>query len=75
MSKPWAPSHVSEVAKGLGIDLRISGEVKHSLVILLQSKLREITKQMEQIKIHNGDNYYYDYFQRWGINKYIMSKR
>jgi len=47
MSKPWAPSHVSEVAKGLGIDLRISGDVKNSLVTLLQSKLREITKQME----------------------------
>ena len=51
MSKPWAPSHVSEVAKGLGIDLRISGEVKHSLVILLQSKLREITKQMDFEKL------------------------
>jgi len=47
MSKPWPPSHVSEVAKGLGIDLRISGDVKNSLVTLLQSRLREITKQME----------------------------
>ena len=35
MAKPWAPSHVSEVAKGLGIDHRISGEVKEKLVEML----------------------------------------
>ena len=48
MSKPWAPSHVSEVAKGVGIDLRISGDVKESLVLILQSKLKEITRNMEE---------------------------
>ncbi len=35
----------------------------------------QITKQMEQIKINECDNYYYDYHQRSGVGKYIMSKR
>lgn len=35
----------------------------------------QITKQLEQIKINNGNNYYYDYYQRWGVGKYIISKR
>ena len=35
MTKPWAPSHVSEVAKGMGVDKRISGDVKKTLVELL----------------------------------------
>ena len=35
----------------------------------------QVTKQMTQIKKNDGDNYYYDYFQRWGLGKYIMSKR
>ena len=30
MAKPWAPSHISEVAKGMGIEKRISGDVKNT---------------------------------------------
>ena len=47
MGKPWSPSHVSEVAKGIGIDLRISGEVKQDLVTLLKVELQRITRNME----------------------------
>ena len=53
MAKPWAPSHVSEVAKGLGIDHRISGEVKEKLVEILHLRLKEITKQMEEETLLN----------------------
>jgi hypothetical protein len=56
MSKPWATFHVSEVAKGVGIDLRISGEVKESLVSLLQSKLKEITRNMEAKTLDKDPN-------------------
>lgn len=35
----------------------------------------QITKQMEQITLNkNYDYYYYDYYRRFGINKYCMSK-
>ena len=34
----------------------------------------QINKQMEHIKINDGDNYYYDYYQRYGIGRYIISK-
>ena len=44
MAKPWAPSHIAEVAKGLGIDLRIGGDVKTALVPILETELRRITK-------------------------------
>ena len=47
MAKPWAPSHIAEVAKGLGIDLRISGDVKTALIPILETELRRITKEME----------------------------
>tara|TARA_B100000900_G_scaffold83744_1_gene67733 strand:- start:11657 stop:12442 length:786 start_codon:yes stop_codon:yes gene_type:complete len=53
MAKPWAPSHISEVAKGLGIDHRISGEVKEKLVEILHLRLKEITKQMEEETLLN----------------------
>tara|TARA_B100001996_G_scaffold300617_1_gene241078 strand:- start:1735 stop:2523 length:789 start_codon:yes stop_codon:yes gene_type:complete len=56
MSKPWAPSHVSDVAKGVGINLRISGDVKISLVTLLQSKLKEITRDMELATLEKDAN-------------------
>ena len=47
MAKPWAPSHIAEVAKGLGIDLRIGGDVKTALIPILETELRRITKEME----------------------------
>ena len=53
MAKPWAPSHVSEVAKGLGIEYRISGDVKEKLVEILHEKLRLITKEMEDETLNN----------------------
>lgn len=53
MAKPWAPSHVSEVAKGLGIEYRISGDVKEKLVEMLHEKLRLITKEMEDETLNN----------------------
>lgn len=56
MSKPWAPSHVSEVAKGVGINLRISGDVKTRLVSLLQLKLKEITQNMELATLEKDAN-------------------
>ena len=35
----------------------------------------QITNQMEQIRIKDNNNYYfYDYYQRYGINKYCMTK-
>ena len=46
MAKPWAPSHIAEVAKGLGIDLRISGDVKTALIPILETELRRITNEM-----------------------------
>ena len=48
MTKPWAPSHVSEVAKGMGVDKRISGDVKKTLVELLNIELNSITENMEK---------------------------
>ena len=53
MAKPWAPSHVSEVAKGLGIDHRISGEVKEKLVEMLHLRLKQITREMEEETLLN----------------------
>ncbi len=47
MSKPWATSHISDVAKGIGIEKRISGDVKSNLVKLLSSELNRITLEME----------------------------
>ena len=47
MAKPWATSHVATVAAGLGIDHRISGDVKQQLVTLLEERLNEICREME----------------------------
>ena len=47
MAKPWATSHISTVASGLGIELRISGDVKTQLVEILEHKLKIITREME----------------------------
>ena len=47
MAKPWATSHISTVASGLGIELRISGEVKKQLVDILEHQLKIITREME----------------------------
>ena len=53
MAKPWAPSHVSEVAKGMGIEKRISGDVKKTLVEMLNLELKKITINMEKETIMN----------------------
>ena len=47
MAKPWATSHISTVASGLGIELRISGDVKTQLVDILEHQLKMITHEME----------------------------
>ena len=47
MAKPWATSHISTVASGLGIELRISGDVKTQLVDILEHQLKMITREME----------------------------
>ena len=47
MAKPWATSHVATVATGLGIEHRISGDVKEQLVSLLEEHLGVITREME----------------------------
>ena len=47
MAKPWATSHLASVAAGLGIESRISGEVKETLVKLLEERLEEVTSEME----------------------------
>ena len=47
MAKPWATSHISTVASGLGIELRISGDVKTQLVDILEHQLKIITREME----------------------------
>ena len=47
MAKPWATSHISTVASGLGIELRISGDVKTQLVDILEHQLKMITQEME----------------------------
>ena len=47
MAKPWATSHISTVASGLGIELRISGDVKTQLVDILENQLKMITREME----------------------------
>ena len=47
MAKPWATSHISSVASGLGIEHRISGDVKNQLVDLLEHRLKMITREME----------------------------
>tara|TARA_Y100000991_G_scaffold211777_1_gene194850 strand:- start:2964 stop:4757 length:1794 start_codon:yes stop_codon:yes gene_type:complete len=36
---------------------------------------KEMKGIMDQIKISNNDYYYYDYFQRFGINKYVITKK
>ena len=56
MGKPWSPSHVSEVAKGIGIDLRISGDVKQDLVNLLKVELQRITRNMERETLEKDPN-------------------
>jgi len=48
MAKPWATSHLAEVARGLGIDLRISGEVKEALVPILTRELEQVTRRLEE---------------------------
>ena len=35
----------------------------------------QLKKQMFQLTLHTNNNYYYDYFQRHGVGKYIMSKK
>ncbi len=47
MAKPWATSHIATVAAGLGIDHRISGDVKEKLVSLLEEQLKDISREME----------------------------
>ena len=47
MAKPWATSHIATVAAGLGIEHRISGDVKEQLVGLLEERLKVITREME----------------------------
>ena len=47
MAKPWATSHVATVAAGLGIEHRISGDVKEKLVSLLEGQLMDICREME----------------------------
>jgi len=47
MAKPWATSHIATVAAGLGIDHRISGDVKEKLVSLLEDRLKDIGREME----------------------------
>ena len=47
MAKPCATSHVATVAAGLGIEHRISGDVKEKLVTLLEERLIEIGREME----------------------------
>ncbi len=47
MAKPWATSHIATVAAGLGIEHRISGDVKEQLVTLLEERLKVITREME----------------------------
>ncbi|MDP6899829.1 MAG: hypothetical protein QGF94_03230 [Candidatus Thalassarchaeaceae archaeon] len=47
MAKPWSTSHVAMVAAGLGIEHRISGDVKERLVKLLEEHLRTVTREME----------------------------
>ena len=47
MAKPWATSHVATVASGLGIEHRISGDVKEQLVSLLEEQLKYICREME----------------------------
>jgi histone H3/H4 len=47
MAKPWATSHVATVAAGLGIDHRISGDVKEQLVSLLEEQLKILSREME----------------------------
>ena len=49
MAKPWAPSHISEVAKGMGIEKRISGDVKKTLVEVLNLELKKITNKKANI--------------------------
>ncbi len=48
MAKPWATSHIAEVARGLGVDLRISGEVKEALVPILERHLEQVVRRLEQ---------------------------
>jgi histone H3/H4 len=47
MAKPWATSHIATVAAGLGIEHRISGDVKERLVEILEEHLRDVTRNME----------------------------
>lgn len=56
MAKPWATSHVATVAAGLGIDHRISGDVKEKLVTLLDDRLRDICREMEDQTLASDPN-------------------
>ena len=56
MAKPWATSHISTVASGLGIELRISGDVKTQLVDLLEHQLKIITREMENQTLETDPN-------------------
>jgi histone H3/H4 len=47
MAKPWATSHIATVAAGLGIEHRISGDVKEQLVKILEEHLKVVTREME----------------------------
>ena len=56
MAKPWATSHVATVAAGLGIDHRISGDVKEQLVTLLEERLKDISREMEDQTLASDPN-------------------
>ena len=56
MAKPWATSHVATVAAGLGIEHRISGDVKEKLVTLLEERLKEIVREMESRTLEADPN-------------------
>ena len=56
MAKPWATSHVAAVASGMGIEHRISGDVKEQLVSLLEEQLGIITREMERRTLEGDPN-------------------
>lgn len=51
MAKPWATSHIGDVASGVGIEKRISGDVKSKLVELLVTELQRLTSEMEDVTL------------------------
>ena len=56
MAKPWATSHIGEVAKGIGIDKRISGDVKSKLVVLYVGFWHDTKKNTYDKKEFNTNN-------------------